>query len=70
MKKISIALLLSTSTLFAMDQVEYEMLCYKEGVEPSYEEWVYLSEESADDYGYEDINLEELLDPSRISCSH
>lgn len=70
MKKIFIALLLSTSTLFAMDWAEYEIQCYKEGTEPSYEEWEYLNTEGATDYGYEDINLEELLNPSHISCSH
>lgn len=70
MMKIIMVLVLSASSLFAMDWSEYEMLCYQGGVEPSYEEWVYLSEEGATDYGYEEINLEELQDPSHISDSH
>lgn len=53
-----------------MEWAEYEILCYKEGTEPSYEEWEYLNSEGATDYGYDDINLEELPDSSHISCSH
>lgn len=39
MKKIilAITLLLGVGSAFAMDWVEYEIACYKLGVEPSYE---------------------------------
>lgn len=61
MKKLIIALLL-VQPLFAMEWGEYEALCQAEGKEPDYEEYLYLAGEGATDYGYDDEDLEKLLD--------
>jgi hypothetical protein len=43
-----------------MEWAEYEMLCHKNGSEPSYEEYEYLCKEGATDYGYGVKELEEF----------
>lgn len=63
MKKIILITTLLLSALisvFSMEWAEYEMLCYKNGSEPSYEEYEYLCEEGATDYGYGVEELEEF----------
>ena len=62
MKRIifTVGLVLSTLSLSAMDWSEYEVLCYRNGTEPSYEEWEYLCTDGATDYGYDNKELEEF----------
>ena len=63
MKKLIIllGLLVYGISLSAMDWSEYETLCFINNVEPSYEEWEWLSNEGATDYGYDNLDLEIFL---------
>ena len=63
MKKLFVilGLFISTVSVFAMDWVEYEIMCYMNDKEPSYEEWEYLCAEGATDYGYDNSDLENFL---------
>lgn len=64
MKKliITIGLILSTLSLSAMEWVDYEILCFKYGKEPTYKEWEYLCTIGATDYGYDNDDLIKLLE--------
>lgn len=63
MKKLFVVLILfiSTVSVFAMDWLEYETMCFINNKEPNYEEWEYLCTEGATDYGYDDSDLEDLI---------
>lgn len=63
MKKLFVVLVLfiSTVSVFAMDWLEYETMCFINNKEPNYEEWEYLCAEGATDYGYDDSDLEDLI---------
>lgn len=63
MKKLFVilGLFISTVSVFAMDWLEYETMCFINDKEPNYEEWEYLCTEGATDYGYDDSDLEDLI---------
>lgn len=63
MKKLILILLLacSMSVLSAMDWARYEIMCYFNGKEPIYEEYVWLCTYGATDYGYDNDDLILLL---------
>ena len=63
MKKLFVVLVLFifTVSVFAMDWLEYETMCFINDKEPNYEEWEYLCAEGATDYGYENSDLENFL---------
>ena len=63
MKKLFVilGLFISTVSVFAMDWLEYETMCFINNKEPNYEEWEYLCAEGATDYGYDDSDLEDLI---------
>lgn len=48
--------------LYSMEWSEYEMLCYANDVEPTYEDYRYLCEEGATDYGYDEEDILKLFE--------
>ena len=63
MKKLILTLLLacSMSVLSAMTWARYEIMCYFNGKEPIYEEYVWLCSYGATDFGYDNDDLILLL---------
>lgn len=64
MKKLyaSIILFFGIFNLYSMEWSEYEMICYANGIEPTYEDYRYLCEEGATDYGYDEEDILKLFE--------
>ena len=69
MKKLiaTVLLTLSVSVVSAMDWARYEMMCYFNGKEPDYDEYVWLCTEGATDWGYDEEDLIKLIESEEVS---